>query len=134
MSEITREELAAFTDASTKSAVALEKVSTYLEAISENQGKLIDGMAKVVEDKIQNSSISRDIEHTKWLVGIIGFAIIIVSVVIKFMDVGPINDNGKMIKENSAMIQTLLKDHNDGHLKVNGGQVGEPIRRDLQPQ
>jgi hypothetical protein len=128
MSDISREELAAFSEAHSKSAVALEKVSQTMAIIIENQEKIKDKLREsvsehsiddikanqdkmcddikecilqisdnqkklsesfdnkfpaILSEKITTSTMARDIEHTKWLVGIIGLAIIIVTVLSK---------------------------------------------------
>jgi cellobiose-specific phosphotransferase system component IIC len=132
MSEITREELAAFTDASTKSAVALEKVSTYLEAIAEKQAKCAEVTASIVEEKLKNSSIAKDVEHVKWFVGIIGLVIIIVGVMLRIA--------GTTMSENSNVhqlkaIEHLLTEHEQRDtIQDKGVLIGQPIRRDVQPQ
>ena len=64
MSDISREELAAFTDASTKSAVALEKVSVSLENIAKKQDVIIEKLANGIVDHIVDGVNSHyDVVH-----------------------------------------------------------------------
>jgi hypothetical protein len=145
MADISREELAAFTEAHTKSAVAMEKITDALENLTKNQDKLLDKMTNgmsdsiiggvtanydstqkstvecleriesaitsipsMIDDKIENSSISRDAEHTKWLVGIIGFVIIVCVVIMRVIG----NDNtSKVVSTQTAVLEELLKQH-----------------------
>jgi hypothetical protein len=129
MSEITREELAAFTDASTKSAVALGKVSSLLENISEAQSKCKESLSSTIDEKLENCSMARDIEHTKWLTGIIGFVVIVVTVMMRFMGSSytPYDT-----KQQTIAIEHLIDVYNQS-LK-SGALSGQPIRRDIQPK
>ena len=52
MSDISREELISFTEAHSKSAIALEKITEALESITEKQDKIIDRMTNGVTDTI----------------------------------------------------------------------------------
>lgn len=137
MAEITREELQAFTEAHTKSSVALEKIAEKLTDITTKQDKLIDkltngittsiitgvtdnyntvhketimslsrietgqkdireNMPNVVEEKIKNSNMARDIEHTKWFVAIVGIVVVVAMVILRSIE---INDTMKKIAE-----------------------------------
>ena len=57
MSEITKEELNAFTEANTKVAIQLEKIATSLEGIVTNQDKVVtrlyNGLSKEITDKVE---------------------------------------------------------------------------------
>jgi uncharacterized membrane protein len=132
MSEITREELAAFTDASTKSAVALEKVSASLEQIAENQSKCAETTAATIEEKLKNSQMAKDIEHTKWLVGTVGFVVIIAAVILRVIGSNiSSNSNDQQIK----VIEHLLQEHSISDIKQDQGVTsGKPIQRYVQPQ
>ena len=165
MSDISREELAAFTKAHSKSAVALDKITQTLEGIAIKQDKALDRIEHEVSDsiiegvnnhyssthkdtisslsrieenqktmkdsltgalekipstideKIKNSSISKDIEHVKWLVGIVGFVIIICTVIIR--TAGNIHMD-KTVVTQTAVLEELLKSHMEESERDNG--------------
>jgi uncharacterized integral membrane protein len=134
MSEITREELAAFTEASTKSAVALEKVSESLERISSCQEKLVEKVGVIVEDKLKNAPMAKDIEHTKWLVGIVGFVIIVVTVIFRVINVNTISNS---TEQQTKIFEQIIHAHERVEQKMyQGGSSGpsQPVRGDVQSQ
>ena len=149
MYEVSKEELSAFTESNTKSAIALERVTDALELIIQKQDKLFDKMTNGVsetiikgiitnydnthketvasldrlegkskeilealedripltfEEKLKNSSISRDIEHVKWLVSIVGIVVIIAMVILRIM-------GGDLSSKDTPTTQRLLQEH-----------------------
>jgi len=153
MSDISREELAAFTEAHSKTAVALEKITGTLEIITQKQDKLVEKMTNgvtdsivhgvvsnyesthkgtiasldrienytkemkdalilrlpsLVEDKLKNSDMAKDIQHTKWFVGIVGAAIIVAMVIIRVIGTA-LNPN--IVEDNSKVLQHMLEVH-----------------------
>jgi hypothetical protein len=155
MSEISREELIAFTEANTKSAISLDKIAGSLETIVEKQDKLSDSLASavvigvndhydivhketmnsmsrieteckdlklsitttipiIVDEKIKNSSISKDIEHVKWLVGIVGIVIIVCAVILRLAGN---SNNEKSIDTQNKFIQHMITEHESKTLK-----------------
>ena len=149
MSDISREELVAFTEAHSKSAIALEKITESLEHIAKSQEKILEKvanglanaiiigvtenynnvhketitslgriestmidcsskMAGVVEDKVENSAMSKDVEHTKWLVGIIGIVIIVCVVIMRVIGTESTN---KTVTAQTIVLEDLLRHH-----------------------
>ena len=158
MSEITREELNAMTQAYEKSATALEKIANQLEQIALKTDKLcdkldngmsdaiiagvttnynqvhketIDTLARIenfsiktvdtvpviVKEIINNSSISKNMEHIKWFVGIVGIVIIISTVIIRGLDtrlimnkdIATLSSMENKIDINSKIIEQILQ-------------------------
>jgi len=149
MADISREELVAFTEAHSKSAVALEKITEALEGLTKNQDKLLDKMTNgmsdsiiggvvanyenthketieslnrleasmkdcsirlpaLVDERIKNSTMSRDVEHTKWLVGIVGLVIIICVVIMRVIG----NEStSRTVTTQTMALEELLKYH-----------------------
>jgi len=134
MSEISREELAAFTEASTKSAVALEKVSESLERIAAAQDKCTEKVAVIVEEKLKNAPMAKDIEHTKWLTGIVGFVIIVVTIIFRVINVNTISSS---TEQQTRVIEQIMQAHDKIERKLyQGGSSGpsQPVRGDVQSQ
>jgi len=90
MSDITREELLAFTEVHAKSAIALEKITDRLEELTSKQDTmidkltngLIDKIADKVEEKFNHSNIAKDIGYSKFFIAAIAILIIIINVVV----------------------------------------------------
>jgi hypothetical protein len=151
MSEISKEELTAFTEAHTKLAVTLERVTDALESITQKQDKLLDKMTNgvsdsiiegvvgnynnthketiftldriekelvdfcskvpaLIDEKLVNSSISKDIEHTKWLTGAVGLVVIIAMVILRIIGT---NLNANIVSDNTGALQHMLQEHVD---------------------
>ena len=116
MSDIQREQLEAFIEAHSRSATAMEKITGAMEAIARSQEKMWGTMEalsrveanqkdlkdyclkavnelvpEVIDDKLKNCSIARDVEHTKWLIGIITIVIIICTCVLRATGGGDTN-------------------------------------------
>jgi hypothetical protein len=153
MSEISREELIAFAEAHSKTAVALDKITAALENITDKQDKIIDKMTNgisdaivdgvtdnynsthketvaalarlesnqkdfretitskvpsIIDDKLSNSAMAKDIEHTKWFVATIGMVVIVATIILKF--VGAPADQ-RMIEQQNQVIKHMLDDH-----------------------
>lgn len=160
MSDISREELAAFTEAHSKTAVALEKITGTLEDITQKQDKLVDRMTNgvtdsiitgvvsnyetthkgtiasldriesytkemkdalilrlptLVEEKLNNSDMAKDIQHTKWFIGIVGAAIVVAMVIIRVIGTAL---NANIVEDNSKVLQHML----EVHMKQTGGK------------
>lgn len=151
MSEISKEELSAFTEAHTKLAVTLGRVTDALESITQKQDKLLDkitngvsdsivkgvtanydnthketistldriekGMVDfcskvptLIDEKLINSSISKDIEHTKWITGAVGLVVIIAMVILRIIGT---NLNANIVADNTNTLQHMLQEHID---------------------
>lgn len=153
MSDISREELVAFTEAHSKTAVALDKITGTLEAITQKQDRLVEKMTNgitdsivdgvvsnyenthkgtvasldriesytkemkdalilrlptLVEEKLRNSDMAKDIQHTKWFVGIVGVAIIVAMVIIRVIGTSL---NANISEDNSDILKHMLKVH-----------------------
>jgi len=153
MSDISREELNAFTIANEKTSIVLEKIANQLEQIvikeDKVMAKLENGIANVIisgvtrnyndvhketidslervetmvkdnkilltnnlpleiSEKLSNSSIAKDIEHTKWFLAIAGIVIIVAVVIIRVLDNRSLS--GKLSAE-TASLQHLLTLH-----------------------
>lgn len=76
------------------------------EGVEINRGILTDKIPVVVASTINNSSIAKDVEHTKWFVAIATLVIIIVSVFFRIINTNTNN------KENQVLIH-LLQQHID---------------------
>ena len=69
-----------------------------------NKTLLIDKVPEVLSKTITNSTISKDVEHVKWLVSIVGVVVIIVSVLLRILGTSTINNESKLL-------QHLLEQH-----------------------
>lgn len=55
----------------------------------ESHGSLItkiDNLPTTIQDKINNSNISKDMEHVKWFVGIVGLLIVAATIILRGID------------------------------------------------
>ncbi len=68
----------------------------------------IGAMPVVVDEKIKNSDISRDIKHTKWFIGAVGLIIIVASILVRVMDNREFY-NSQTIKEIKKITENLDK-------------------------
>lgn len=57
-----------------------------LRNLSECTKEVKNNMPIIMEDKVSNSTIAKDIEHVKWFVAIVGIAIIVATVVLRGME------------------------------------------------
>jgi len=145
MSEITKEELLAFTDAHAKSAIALEAIANRLTDLTAKQDKMIDkitnGLANHIIDgvtanynqthketikaletlnakceilptklieKVNNSTMAKNIERAAWFIGIVGLAIIVATVVLRGLDDRSITNT--LMKNMNQQIEQLEGD------------------------
>jgi hypothetical protein len=75
-----------------------------------------------LDEKLKNSTIARDIEHTKWFVAIVGIVVIIAMVILRLLGVGL---ESKNISTQTQVLQHMLQDHmkqtGDVITKIPGG-------------
>ena len=121
MSDIQREQLEAFIDAHSKSATALEKITGAIESIARTQEKLVGttealsrmeenqkemkelmtkGFSDILDDKLNNSDMARDITHVKWFISIVGIVVIVCMVILRLM--------GDNVTSNVTTMQTKI--------------------------
>lgn len=76
-------------------------------------------IAEVIEEKLSNSTIAKDIGHVKWFVGIVGVAIIVASVVLNGMFRK--NDDDNYMKKLQTVIESYASEVVDykNHMATN---------------
>jgi hypothetical protein len=60
----------------------------------------------IVEGVVTNSSISRDVNHVKWFVGIVGVVIIVATLILRLLGVGMPN-----LEKNEKTLMQMLETH-----------------------
>jgi hypothetical protein len=107
---ITKEELQVMIDIQSKNVQQLTTIANQLSIIVEKENKIQDRLfngfvkdiaeavgestAKCIKDslpnmlkvEIENSKVSRDMEYTKWFIGIVGTVIVVALVVLRGLD------------------------------------------------
>jgi archaellum component FlaC len=76
----------------------IESLNRAEKAIEFNKELLTDKIPTVVKDTISNSSIAKDVEHTKWLVSSVGIVVVIVSIILKMMGTSTTNSESKILQ------------------------------------
>lgn len=71
-------------------------------------------MPSVVEEKISNSDMARDITHVKWFVGIVGIIVITSMVILKVTGFG---GQDRAVQMQTQILQNILEKQNHGELK-----------------
>lgn len=142
MTDFSKEELLAFTEANIKTALVLDKIVNKLEDVVSKQDKILDkfsnGWKKEMLSDVENSfsshiktcqgiennivDIKTDIRFTKQLLGIIGVVIIIVSVILRFLGNYETSSN---YRKTSNIIQQEIKGIED---RVRGYETSHTIR------
>lgn len=84
-----------------ETVVALE---TLRNAVEVNRNILVDKIPEQITTQLQNSSIARDVEHTKWFVAIISIISILVVVFFRLTGINSLS-------KDNAIIEHLLKQH-----------------------
>lgn len=93
---------------STAVIAAVEKLAEAVEECKERQVHQCAAAGTVLDDKLKNCDMAKDIGHTKWFIGIVGVIIVVATVVVNAV----VKTN--MDHERNASIQAIIE-HFDGH-------------------